>query len=103
MLTAGIQVDLPKSAAKPVSGQDEPISVSIKANGKIYIQKTPVELDELGKKLAAIAGQKEDTRIFVRGDQSLDYGKVMQVVGMISASGYTKVALVTVEAPPKEK
>ena len=95
MLTAGIEVDLPESAATPISGQDEPLSVSIKTDGTIYIQKTKVGLAELGDKLIAITGEKKDTRIFVRGDKSVDYGRVMKVMGTINASGFTKVALVT--------
>lgn len=99
MMTAGVQVDLPSSKATPISGQDEPVSISIATDGKIYIQKTEVPIDELRDKLAAITDQKKDTRIFVRGDRSIDYGRIMQVVGEINAAGYAKVALVTEVAP----
>jgi biopolymer transport protein TolR len=95
MLTSGVQVDLPKAASAPLAGQDEPLVVSIQADGKVFVQKTPVTVDELGAKLKAIAGEKSDTRIFVRGDRSVDYGRVMHVVGAINAAGYTKVALIT--------
>ena len=95
MMTTGVTVDLPKTSASPVSGQDEPLAVSIAADGKIYIQKTPVTLKELGSKLKAIAGAKRDTRIFVRGDKSVDYGRIMQAVSEINTAGFTKVALLT--------
>jgi biopolymer transport protein TolR len=95
MLTAGVQVDLPKTEAAPLQGQDEPLVVSIQSDGKVYLQKTPVEVDELGAKLKAIAGEKIDTRIFVRGDKSVDYGRVMHVVGAVNAAGFNKVALIT--------
>lgn len=95
MMTSGVSVDLPKTNAAPVSGQDEPLSVSVTSAGKIYVQKTPVELKELKQKLVAIIGQKKDTRIFVRGDKNIDYGKMMQVVGEINAAGFQKVALIT--------
>ena len=95
MLTAGIEVDLPESAAAPLAGDDEPLSVSINDKGEIFVQKTKVSLSELGDKLIAITGEKKDTRIFVRGDKVVDYGKVMNVMGTINASGFTKVAMVT--------
>jgi biopolymer transport protein TolR len=95
MMTSGVSVDLPKSNAAPVSGQDEPLSVTISSSGKIYLQKSAIELKDLQAKLVNIAGEKKDTRIFVRGDKAVDYGKVMQAVGEINAAGFTKVALIT--------
>ena len=95
MMTTGVTVDLPKTNASPVSGQDEPLAVSIAPDGKVYIQKTPVTVKELGSKLKAIAGNKKDTRIFVRGDKTVDYGRIMQVVSEINGAGFTKVALLT--------
>lgn len=97
MMTSGVTVDLPKANSAPIPGKDEPLAVSVTATGKIYIQKTPVQLSELQSKLVAItdAGQKKETRIFVRGDKNVDYGKMMQVVGEINAAGFNKVALIT--------
>jgi biopolymer transport protein TolR len=95
LLTSGVQVDLPKTEAAPLQGQDEPLVVSIQNDGKVFLQKTPVQIEELGAKLKAVAGEKSDTRIFVRGDKSVDYGRVMHVVGAINAAGFTKVALIT--------
>lgn len=95
MMTTGVTVDLPDSNAAPVPGQDEPLAVSVAADGKVYVQKTPVAVKDLRAKLKAVAGAKKDTRIFVRGDKSVDYGKVMLVVGEINAAGFTKVALIT--------
>jgi biopolymer transport protein TolR len=95
MMTTGVTVDLPKTSASPVPGQDEPLTVSVTANGKIYVQKTEVALNDLQKKLEAIGGEKKDTRIFVRGDKVVDYGRIMQVVGEVNAAGFTKVALIS--------
>ena len=107
MMTTGVTVDLPDSKASPIAGQDEPLSVSVTSDGKIYIQKAKVELKDLQTKLKSITGEKKDTRIFVRGDKNIDYGKIMQVVGEINAAGFGKVALVTevatAAAPDKEK
>ncbi len=95
MLTAGVSVDLPDAQAKPVPGNDEPISISVTKSGAIFIQETEVPLAELGAKLNAIVGEKRDTRIFVRGDTAIDYGQVMRVIGEINAAGLSKVALIT--------
>lgn len=95
MMTTGVTVDLPDSNAAPVAGQDEPLAISVTSDGKVYVQKTPVAVKDLRAKLKAVAGAKKDTRIFVRGDRSVDYGKVMLVVGEINAAGFTKVALIT--------
>ena len=95
MMTTGVSVDLPQTKASPVAGQDEPISVSVTADGKIFIQKQQIELEALQDKLKAIAGEKKDTRIFVRGDKNIDYGKIMGVVGEVNAAGFSKVALIT--------
>lgn len=95
MMTAGITVDLPQTKAAALPGTDEPLNVSIKSDGTVYIQNSPAELGELGQKLQAILGEKTETRIFVRGDQAIDYGQVMRVIGEITAAGFSKVALVT--------
>ena len=95
LLTAGVQVDLPKTSSAPLKGDDQPLSVSIDAHGKIWIQETEVQLDELAPRLQAITAQKPETRIFVRGDKGIDYGRVMEVMGTLGAAGFAKVALVT--------
>lgn len=103
MMTSGVTVDLPKTSSAPVPGQDEPLAVSVTLDGKIYLQKTQVQLNQLQSKLSAVAGEKKDTRIFVRGDKSVDYGRIMQVVGEINAAGFTKVALITEMGEPAAK
>ncbi len=95
LLTAGVQVDLPKTDAQPIKGDDQPISISIDGQGKLFIQETEIQPDDLVAKLRAIMGQKSDTRIFIRADKGIEYGKVMDVMGMLGAAGFEKVALVT--------
>ena len=95
LLTTGVQVDLPKTDAAPIKGEDQPISVTVDAHGEIWIQETKISLDELVPKLQAITAQKPETRIFVRGDKGIDYGRVMEVMGTLGGAGFTKVALVT--------
>lgn len=95
MMTSGVQVDLPKSKATPVAGTDEPLNVTIRRDGAIFIQNTQVTFEELGPKLQSVLGEKKETRIFVRGDTTIDYGQVMRAIGEINAAGFSKVALLT--------
>ena len=95
MMTSGVKVDLPKTKSSSLPGNDEPIAVTIKGDGSVYIQNTQVEVNKLGARLQAILGEKKETRIFIRGDKSIDYGQVMRVVGEINAAGFSKVALLT--------
>lgn len=94
LLTAGIQVDLPKAAAKPLPQDSKPLEVTIDQNGAIFLADTAIRIEELVPRLSAIAGNRRDTRIYVRGDTALDYGTVMQVIGVVNAAGFTRVALV---------
>ncbi|MFV9875192.1 MAG: protein TolR [Rickettsiales endosymbiont of Dermacentor nuttalli] len=99
MLVAGIKVDLPETSSSTISGQDEPISIDIDVAGNAYIQGKKIALNELEAKLKAITKAKYDTRIFIRGDKNVDYGKVMHVVGTINLAGFNKVALITLIKP----
>ena len=95
LLTVGVQVDLPESNADSIQTNDEPLEITISKNGDIFIQETEIELKELVPKLTAITNNKLDTKIYVRGDAIIDYGRVMRVLGELSGSGFTKVALIT--------
>jgi biopolymer transport protein TolR len=101
LLTVGVPVDLPKTRAQALGQDREPLSVTVKRDGAIYLQNTPVAADELVEKLTAIAANGYDQRIFVRGDRSVDYGRVMEVMGLLSAAGFTHIGLVTDVAKPK--
>jgi biopolymer transport protein TolR len=94
LLTASVDVDLPRTQAAQATGQDEPLVVSVNAQGKIYLQDTELEQDALIARLQAVTANKPDQRIFVRGDKALAYGRVMEVMGALSAAGFAKVALV---------
>ena len=101
LLTVGVPVDLPKTRA-PALGQDkEPLSVTISKDGKIYLQKEVVSEDALVPKLQAISRNGYDQRIFVRGDKTVDYGRVMVVMGLLASAGFTHIGLVTDVAKPK--
>jgi biopolymer transport protein TolR len=94
-LTVGVPVDLPKTKAQALGQDREPLSVTVARDGRIYIQKTPIADDALVEKLKAISANGYDQRIFVRGDRSVDYGRVMEVMAEISAAGFTHIGLVT--------
>ncbi len=93
LMTSGVNVDLPKASANPLSQDSEPLTISVNAEGKLYLQETELPLPELAGKLAAIADGKMDRRIFVRGDKALSYGRIMEVMATITQGGFTKVAL----------
>jgi biopolymer transport protein TolR len=93
LMTSGVSVDLPKTDAKPINTDSQPLTVSINAGGKIFLQDEEVQLPELVAKLQAIAQNNQDRRIFVRGDKDIAYGRIMEVMGTITQGGFTKVAL----------
>lgn len=95
LLTVGVTVDLPKTKASTIAGDDEPLAVSINGKGQIFIQDTRVELAGLVPRLLAITGNNPDVRIFMRGDKAISYGRVMEVMGTVNAAGFRKVALIT--------
>lgn len=94
LLTVGVPVDLPKTQAKSMKQDKEPLVVSIDQSGKVYLQEKSMELADLVPKLKAITGANAEARIFVRGDKSVSYGRIMEVMGTVSAAGFNKVALV---------
>jgi len=96
LLTVGVPVDLPKTQAKALNVDKEPLTISVNGSGQIYLQNTEISMDELVPKLKAVteARGNAEERIFVRGDRQVDYGSVMRVMGRISQAGL-RVALVT--------
>ncbi len=95
LLTVGVSVELPETAAAPLPGQDEPLAVSIDAEGRVYIQDSQVSLETLIPRLEAITQNNPEARIFVRGDRAIDYGTVMEVMGILNGAGFNRVALIT--------
>ncbi len=101
LLTVGVPVDLPKTKAQSIVDPEEPLVVTVDAEGTIYIQDTTVELENLVARLTAITEAKIDTRIYIRGDKAIDYGRVMAVMGQLNTAGFTRVALIT-ELPERK-
>lgn len=96
LLTAGVPVDLPNAKAKPIADEDnKPIEITVDKDGKVYLGETEVKDGNLIPVLRPMMEGNEDRRIYIRGDQELAYGKVMEVIGLVSGAGFTKVALIS--------
>ena len=97
LLTVGVPIDLPRTQAKSLDQDREPLTVSVNGKGEVYLQNAEIKVDDLVAKLQAITQARGglDERIYVRGDRTVDYGTVMRVMGRLSAAGFHRVALVT--------
>src|SRR5947209_12508698 len=103
LLTVGVPVDLPQTQAAPINEPKEPLVISINSEGKVYLQETTVEIDQLVARLQAITNNNPTTSIYVRGDRAVNYGRVLEVMGLVSGAGFTKVALVSEQAPDQKR
>ena len=101
LLTVGVQVDLPETSADTLPEESEPLTLTINSKGEVFIQETKIEFDNLIKKILAVSKNRTDTRIYVGGDKTINYGRVLEVMGKLSGSGFTKVALIS--EPYKER
>ncbi|MFY9837731.1 MAG: protein TolR [Xanthobacteraceae bacterium] len=98
LLTVGVPIDLPRSQAKALEQNNEPLAISVNQQGQIFLQKDEIKLDDLLPKLKAIIDARGGTTndlIYIRGDKTVAYGTMMRVMGRISGAGYHRVALVT--------
>ncbi len=101
LLTVGVPVELPKTAARALPSQtEEPLTVTVTDAGEVMIQETPVPLGELVPRLRAISEQREDTRIYLRADASVRYDQIAQVMGALNAGGFPSIGLVTEPGGP---
>ena len=95
MLTAGVEINLPKGVENEYSKTQDPIYVTVKSNGDIYLDEDNVKLRQIPNKLLEKTNNNINGKIFIRGDQELDYGRIMNIVKIINAAGFTQVVLVT--------
>ena len=101
LLTGGVQVDLPEPSADSLPEAQEPLTLTINSKGEIFIQESKVDYENIISKILAVSKNRTDTRIYVRGDKTINYGRVLEIMGMLSGSGFTKVALIS--EPYKER
>ena len=95
MMISGINVNLPEASATPISGSDEPLTITIDSKGRIYLQDVKIEKAALITKLIAVTKEKKESRIMVRGDKDSNYGEIMNVVSSINEAGYNHISLIT--------
>ncbi len=103
LLTVGVPVDLPRTNAPPITQNTEPLVISVNADGKIFISNTPVDTQSLVPRLEAITGANPDAVLYVRGDREINYGRVLEVMSLISAAGFKKVSLIAEPAGSGKK
>ena len=105
LLTVGVPVDLPQTAAPPINEPKEPTVITVNKDGQLFIQEAEVPIDQLVAKLQAITGSNPDAVLYVRGDKDINYGRVLEVMSLISNAGFRKVSLVATspkgQTPPK--
>lgn len=94
LLTVGVPVDLPQAAVDPLNEEKEPLIVTVDAEGRVYLQESEIAEDVLIPRLVAVSEANPDLRVFVRGDRAINYGRVMEVMGLVSEAGFSKVALI---------
>lgn len=97
LLTVGVPVELPKTAANPLPSeqQEEPLTITIASDGTVAIQTSETPLDQLVPKLRAIAAERDSQRVYLRADGALPYETVVQIMGALNAGGITDIGLVT--------
>lgn len=101
LMTVGVPLDLPKTQAKALNADTQPITVSVKADGQVFLQETVIPIDEVAAKLQAVATTGYTERIFVRGDGNAPYGIIADVMSRIQAGGFTNIGLVTEQKPDR--
>ena len=102
LMTVGVPVELPKTAANALPSEaEEPLTVTITAEGAVMLQKTEVSRDQLLEKLRAVAAEREGDRIFLRADGKVPYAEVVQVMGALNHGGFSNIGLVTDTGGPK--
>lgn len=96
LLTVGVPVELPKTAASALPSEtEEPLTVTVMADGGIQIQTTPTDPAELVTRLRAIAAERASDRVFLRADGRVPYAQIMEVMGALNAGGFSNIGLVT--------
>ena len=94
LLTVGIPVDLPKVKASALTDQKDPLEITVKLGGEIFLGESKVDVENLIPRLNAITELNKEARIYVRGDRVVAYGRIMEIMSLVNSAGYIKVALV---------
>ncbi|MBF0422139.1 MAG: protein TolR [Magnetococcales bacterium] len=95
LMTQGVEVDLPKESAQPISTDTEPLVISVRADGKVYIEDKQIDMATLGEKVRGIRDANPKLPVYVRGDRAVDYGAVVKVMASLAKSGVDRIGLIT--------
>jgi biopolymer transport protein TolR len=95
LMTVGVPLDLPQTRAAPLNMDQKPITLSIRQTGQVFLEEAELKDDDIISRLNATAKQGAEERVYVRGDKKVDYGRVAQVMAIVTGGGYKRVALVT--------
>ncbi|MCC0006256.1 MAG: protein TolR [Methylobacteriaceae bacterium] len=95
LLATGVAVDLPQTKSAPLNIEQKPVSISIDEKGQIFLMDQQVAIEQLVEKLKAAAKAGADERVYVRGSKAVNYGRVAEVMSLVTGAGFKKVALVT--------
>src|ERR1044071_665049 len=94
LLTVGVPVDLPQTAAPAINEPKEPLTITVNRDGALFLQETGIEADSLVPRLQAITGGNPDAVLYVRGDRAINYGSALEIMSLVSSAGFRKVSLV---------
>ena len=102
LLTVGVPVQLPQTAAEALPMErEEPLTVTMTADGRMQIQTTDIAAEELVPRLRAISGERASDKVFLRADGAIPYERVVQVMGALTAGGFPNIGLVTDTGGPR--
>lgn len=102
LLTVGVPIKLPKTAATALpTEKEEPLTITLAPDGKIMLQTTEINANDLIVKLQAISAERADKKVYLRADGSIPYSRVAQVMGALNAGGFRDIGLVTDPDGPK--
>jgi biopolymer transport protein TolR len=99
LLSAGVPVDLPEAQAKPLALEKEPVTVTVDTNGHVFVKDAEIQMNDLVARLSEAVGGNLDERVYVRGDKTVSYGTIMQVMGVMNAAGFRHIGLVALKEP----
>jgi len=94
LLTVGVPVDLPETAASAINEPKEPLTITVNREGVVFLQETGIDVDSLVPRLQAITGGNPDAVLYVRGDKAINYGRVLEIMSLVSSAGFRKVSLI---------
>jgi biopolymer transport protein TolR len=101
ILQQGVNINLPKVRAAALTGEEQQLVVAVNRKGQVYLNDTPTDIAELGPKLQAILKLRPDRQVYLRADQNVRYGEVMQVIATVKGAGVERLGMVT-EPPPQD-